>query len=154
MDSTQKSHDPVTLENQMKGGASWFFWIAGLSLINSIMLLTKTDMRFVVGLGLTDMATYLSKDLALTGKIISLAVTAAIAGLFLFFGVAARARKKWAFNTGMVIYGADAMLLVPGHDYLSIAFHVLALFFLVRGFIALKLMLKGSPAAVPGQTAG
>jgi hypothetical protein len=154
MDSAQKSFDPVALENRMKGGASWFFWIAGLSVINSIMLLTNTNMKFVVGLGITDIATYLSKDQALTGKILALAVTAAIAGLFVFFGVKARGRKKWAFIFGMVIYGADALLLILGLDYLTIAFHVFALFFLVRGYIALKLLLKAAPASASEQAAG
>ena len=37
-------------------GAGWFFWIAALSLINSIILLSGGDRHFVVGLGVTSIA--------------------------------------------------------------------------------------------------
>ena len=29
----------LALENQIKGGTSWFFWIAGLSILNTIIFL-------------------------------------------------------------------------------------------------------------------
>ena len=36
----------------------------------------------------------------------------------------------------MLLYAADGALLVLAHDYLSVAFHGLALFYMYRGFVA------------------
>ena len=38
---------------QLKSGASWFYWIAGLSLINSIAAVSGGSWRFILGLGIT-----------------------------------------------------------------------------------------------------
>src|SRR5437016_14082822 len=49
---TPAAADPV-LEKQLKSGGSWFYWIAGLSLINSAIALSGSGMRFILGLGVT-----------------------------------------------------------------------------------------------------
>ena len=43
------------VDAQMKKGANWFFWIAGLSVVNSVILLMEGDRHFVVGLGVTQL---------------------------------------------------------------------------------------------------
>ena len=40
-------------EAAFKGGANWFFWIAGLSVINSLIITFGGEMSFVIGLGIT-----------------------------------------------------------------------------------------------------
>jgi hypothetical protein len=40
------SNDAATLA--MKSGASWFYWIAALSLVNSIVAFTGSDWRFII----------------------------------------------------------------------------------------------------------
>jgi uncharacterized membrane protein YvbJ len=42
--------EKIQIERQMKSGAAWFFWIAGLSLINSIII--HSGWSFIIGLGL------------------------------------------------------------------------------------------------------
>lgn len=37
----------------IKGGANWFYWIAGLSIINTLIIFFNGDVNFIVGLGLT-----------------------------------------------------------------------------------------------------
>jgi len=37
-------------ENVMKAGASWFLWVAGLSMVNSILSLSGSGFRFIFGL--------------------------------------------------------------------------------------------------------
>ena len=49
---TATSRDPAT-EALLKSGASWFYWIAGLSLINSFIALSGSDYGFILGLGIT-----------------------------------------------------------------------------------------------------
>src|SRR4051794_40879026 len=45
-----------SLVQQGRNGANWFYWIAGLSLVNSVILLTGGNTFFFIGLGVTMMA--------------------------------------------------------------------------------------------------
>ena len=40
---------------QMKSGANWFYWIAGLSLVNSAIYAFGGDISFILGLAATQM---------------------------------------------------------------------------------------------------
>lgn len=44
------------LEQRMKSGANWFYWIAALSLVTSIISLAGGDWGFLVSLGVTQLA--------------------------------------------------------------------------------------------------
>src|ERR671937_537168 len=39
-----------------KAGAAWFYWIAGLSLLNTVMVMVEAKRTFAVGLGVTVVA--------------------------------------------------------------------------------------------------
>lgn len=43
----------IRLENQMKGGLIWFYWIAGLSFINLIIFILGSNINFADELGIT-----------------------------------------------------------------------------------------------------
>jgi len=45
--------EKLRVEQQLKGGASWFVWIAALSVINSVILLSGGTWSFIFGLGIT-----------------------------------------------------------------------------------------------------
>ena len=134
----------VKIEKQMKNGANWFFWIAGLSLINTIIFLFDGSVYFVVGLGVTQVVDglmyFASEDfgpeLAPFIQIVGLAINLVIMGIFLFFGFRARKAKRWAFITGLILYGLDVLILIWAVDLFSILFHALALFGLFQGLRA------------------
>src|SRR5438270_4545311 len=42
-------------ERQLRSGANWFYWIAGLSLLNTIIFMAGSDWHFVAGLGITQL---------------------------------------------------------------------------------------------------
>jgi hypothetical protein len=71
-------------------------------------------------------------------KIICGIINVGIAGLFVLFGLSAHKKHAWAFVVGMILYALDGLLFVLVGDYLAIGFHALALFFLYRGFKAMK----------------
>ena len=50
------SAESQILRQRAKNGSGWFFWIAALSLINSVILHNGGEMFFVVGLGITAVA--------------------------------------------------------------------------------------------------
>ena len=132
------------IEKQMKNGANWFFWITGLSLINTIIFLLDGSIYFVVGLGITQIVDglmyYAAEDfgpeLAPFIQIVGLAINLMILGIFLFFGLRARKGKRWAFITGLILYGLDVLILIWAMDLFSILFHAVAIFGLIQGLRA------------------
>jgi GYF domain 2 len=126
------------LEKQIKSGADWFFWIAGLSLINTFIGMGGGGVRFAIGLGITQVIDgMLGGQSGGVGSIIGMALSVLIAGMFILFGVFARKRQNWSFIVGMVLYALDGLLLVLlGGGILSIGFHGFALFCIFVGLRA------------------
>ena len=130
--------DPV-LEKQLKGGGSWFYWIAALSVVNSVLALSGSETRFILGLGITQIFDTIGQGLA-SGAGLALAVVldvlAAVA--FVFFGVFANKRHTWSFIVGMALYALDGLIYLIAQEWLGVGFHVFALFCLFRGFKACR----------------
>ncbi len=139
-------HDVVKLENQLKGGANWFFWIAGLSLVNSLVFWFDGSLNFIVGLGITQIvdgftsaiAAELLPNVGTVIKVIGFILVLGIAGVFALFGVMGRKRHQWALITGMILYAFDGLIFLFVGDILSLGFHVFALLGVWRGLRALK----------------
>jgi hypothetical protein len=126
------TRDPAT-EAQLKSGASWFYWIAGLSLINSIVAFTGSDWRFILGLGITQIFDAFGNDLGGAGKAVVLMLDLLAAGVLVFFGVFAHKRHLWAFVVGMVLIALDGLIFLFVQDWLGVGFHVFVLYCLFRG---------------------
>lgn len=168
----------IALENKIKAGVNWFFWIAGLSLVNTMIYLFGYTLTFVVGLGVTQIVdgflAGIASQLGETGILVRFAgfgIDALIAGIFVTFGILGRKHKKWAVITGMALYAVDAVILLFFRDIFGAGFHIFALVGLGTGLRAiheLKAMeipaidlrpLEGiarqaiqTPAATPQQT--
>jgi hypothetical protein len=124
----------------MRSGANWLLWVAGLSLVNSVLFWTGSTWAFAIGLGLTDAANAFGQLVitGTTGVVVALFVDALIAGGFAGLWQMAKQGAGWAFIVGMVVYGLDALLMAWATDWLSLAFHGLALYFIFRGFQACR----------------
>ncbi len=147
----------LAITARARSGANWFFWIAGLSIINSVLLRTGAKMQFIVGLGTTQLADGIGQAMkdqgaAAAGAVFSAVVSAFMVALFVIFGAYARKRAKWAFYVGMGIYAVDALLFLWVKDFLGIGFHAFVLYCLYKGLVAngelQKLELSLSPMAV------
>lgn len=134
---TPATGDPA-LVAQMKSGASWFYWIAALSLINSIASATGSNWRFIVGLGVTQVLDAMGTQFGGTARIVTLGLDIVVAGIFVLFGVFAHKRHLWAFITGMVLFAIDALLMLVFQDWISLAFHAFVLFCFFRGMQACR----------------
>lgn len=59
----------LELENALKSGANWFYWIAGLTLVNTIAAMSGSTWRFILGLAITQIVDVVAQDLGSTGRI-------------------------------------------------------------------------------------
>ncbi len=132
-------------DSVVMSGASWFWWIAGLSVVNTVMIHSGTDRTFVIGLGFTMLADIIFKDLMVVALVIDVVVLSVFAG----FGLMARKGHLWAFVTGIVLYTLDSLIYVLGQDWMSVGFHAFALFYMVRGALALRTALKAAANPPP-----
>jgi hypothetical protein len=119
---------------RMQAGAKWFYWIAGLSMINSLMVMSGTNLHFVIGLGVTSVVDGLAKHVGAAGSVLDIVINGCVAALFVLLGTFAVKAQKWAFLIGMVLYALDGVLCLGAKDFLSVAFHAYALFAIYRGF--------------------
>jgi hypothetical protein len=131
------------LEAQLQKGANWFFWIAGLSIVNTIILLMEGDRHFVVGLGITQFINGIAlavgqqnPDAALIGKAVAFVMTLIVAAVVAAFGFGARRGMGWIFVLGMGLYSLDGLLFVLFQDWMSVAFHLFCLWCIFGGLRA------------------
>lgn len=134
------SEDPILLA-QLKNGANWFYWIAALSLINSVIFAFEGNLSFVSGLAITQIVDALSDSAVAAGssetvKAIAIIVDLLFAALFALIGYYANKGMSWVFIVGIIIYGFDALLCLLIESYLGAGFHLFVLFFVVSGFLA------------------
>lgn len=127
----------AALEAQRRSGGQWFYWVAGLSLINSVLALTGQDWRFLLGLGVTQLIQELGRDSEGTGMTAGL-VGLAVIGLFVFLGHRAVQGHGWAFVLGMVFFALDGALFLVTRDWVGVGFHAFALAMIFRGYAAAR----------------
>jgi len=128
------------LEQRMKSGANWFYWIAALSLVTSIISLAGGTWAFLVSLGVTqlvDAVANVGADRVGWGvKLIALVFDLVAAGLFALLGMFAGKRNTWAFVVGMALYLLDALVCLFIGFWLGLAFHAFALYSIFGGYKA------------------
>lgn len=132
------------LEARMRSGASWFYWIAGLSLINSIASLMGADWGFIVGLGVTQIVDAFARGLGGAAFAVAITLNLLIAGMFILFGVFAHKRQLWSFIVGMVLYTFDGLIFAIASDWLAAGFHAFVLFWLFQGLRAASQLRAGA----------
>jgi uncharacterized protein DUF4339 len=129
--------DPA-IEAHLKSNASWFYWIAGLSLINSIAAFTGGGWRFILRLGITEYIEDFGHSLGGDARMVVFILEVLAAGVFILFGVFAHKRHTWAFIVGMFLYALDGLIILNEQDWIGLAFHAFVLFCLFRGFQACR----------------
>ena len=128
-------------------GAGWFFWIAALSLVNSLILHGGGDRHFVVGLGVTFIADLIAKavadqnpDIATVAKVIAFGFDVFVAAIVCLFGWLSRRPVLPIFVVGMILYLLDGLIYLLVRDWMSVGFHAFVLFGMWNGFNAYRQM--------------
>ena len=115
----QKAPNPIAQAIVIRG-AKWFYWIVGLSIVNSLLAMGGAPIRFVFGLGLTQFV---------PGYIASVPVLV----FFALCGYFGSKLQKWPFIIGGILYLLDAGLCLLVQDYISVAVHAYVLFRIYQG---------------------
>ncbi len=139
----------VAVEQRLKGAASWFYWIAGLSLLNSIIVMAGGQVHFIIGMGVTTVVDVVAKQAGGIGLAAGMVINVFVAALCAAFGVLGMRRKTWALWVGMALYTFDGLLLLLFQDWLSVAFHAYALFRISQGLGAIKELAALEPKPAP-----
>ncbi len=128
-----------------QNGAKWFYWIAGLSLVNTLLSLFGAGIVFVIGLGITQLADGIAAAAAqeypntsMIFHTIAILFNASIAGIYVLFGYFALKMQSWAFIVGMILFSLDSLLSVLIQDWIGFGFHIFALIFIFKGYTAMK----------------
>jgi len=123
---------------QMKSGASWFYWVAVLSMVNSVSAFAGSTWRFILGLGITQVIDEFGYKLGTAGRGVALVLDLLAAGVLVLFGIFGNKGHSWAFIVGMILFALDGVLFLLVQDWLGVGFHAFILFCLFRGFKACR----------------
>ena len=104
-------------------GANWLFLIGGLSVVNTVSLISGSQWLFLGGLGITELAAAIALQFGTKGQLIGLFMNLWATAFFVCLGVFARKGQKWAFITGMALYAADALVVLFLQQWIMILFH-------------------------------
>ncbi len=124
-----------TLTEEIQKAANWFYWIAGLSAVNSLIFYFSKDIYFVVGLGITQFVEGIFSELTNGQSLTALVINLIIAGFFILIGFMSNKFKKWAFLTGITLYTLDALLYIIFKEWMAVGFHIFVLVIIIKGFL-------------------
>jgi hypothetical protein len=135
----------LSLQEQGRRGANWFYWVAGLSLVNSLLTHLGGNIRFVVGMGVSSAADSIAAigakehpAQAAIFRAMAIAFAVLASAIVVLFGWLANRRYIAFFAIGMVLYLLDGLLLLLFRQWLSVGFHAFVLFCMFGGLMAYR----------------
>jgi hypothetical protein len=131
------------LQARVDRSARWFYWIAGLTVVNSVCVMMKAQLYFPVGLGITQgiegLVVYLANEVSHQywgiAQAIGLVFGVLTAGICAGFGELSRRRSIW-FVVGMSLYALDGLLYLAVNDWIGVGMHLFVLYFMYLGLRA------------------
>ena len=139
---------PVIL--RMRRGAGWFLTIGLLSGVNSLLQIFGAKIRFIFGLGITQVIDAMGHGAGQDGMILTIAVDGIFIVMLILCSKWAKAGSQGAFLAGMIAYALDGVLLVIFRVYIDAAVHAYALFMIWQGFAAARELAQMQQAVQPG----
>jgi cation transport ATPase len=124
------------LRDESRSAANYFFWAAGLAALGTG--LAPVRLGFLVNIGAFDLLSFYGRPM---GPLYPLAMYSAAAAWLIALvtlGIAGRGGYRWAFFAGMVLYGADMLILIAMFSLWAFGVHAFFLFRWFQGQKALK----------------
>ncbi|MBX9940017.1 MAG: hypothetical protein K2Y32_12225 [Candidatus Obscuribacterales bacterium] len=124
------------LEAAFRSSASWFFWMAGCTVVNLFMFITKSN--FGLALGMSDslivaVVNLLRPPAGDAGALIVIASNVLYIALMAVFGIFAGKGKVWAFAMGISLALIDGIYCLSGGEYIGTIVHGMAVWFIFSG---------------------
>lgn len=149
----------MLLLKRAKDGINWFYWVAALSIINTIIFVTGSTPNFFLGLGVTQLVNDYTVLVANGTQIAPLmrwvagAIDLLLAGIFIFFGYRGqRSYRSWIV-AGIMLYTLDGLIFLAFSVWLGVIVHAFAIYNLVRGLRAMDRLNQMRPPGPPRQPA-
>jgi hypothetical protein len=139
---------PVIL--RMRRGAGWFLTIAVLSGVNSLLQIFDAKIRFIFGLGITQVVDAVAHGMGQAGTIVIVVVDGLFIVMLILCSRWAKAGSQGAFLGGMIAYALDGVLLLLFSRWLDAAVHAYALWMIWQGYRASRELAQMEEAAQPG----
>ncbi len=134
-----------TLESQIRTGTSWWWSVAGFSLVNTVLVRVGSEYVFCVGLLFTEFSDYGATKYAHEAGaaanpwviVASYVFDALLIGGFTLVARSCDRRRAWVVLAGLVIYALDTALLTTSGITVSLFVHGLTLWYGFRAFRAI-----------------
>jgi hypothetical protein len=130
----------LRLEKRMISSAQWFYWIAILSVVNSVVNLMRQDELSLFGRTSSVFVNQVASGLARRHpdwfgifQGVALGFACCAAGGFALIGRASIRRETWCYIIGIALYALDTILALVFQHYLMAVFHVIVLYLLNVG---------------------
>ena len=131
------------IQNKIKKAANWFYWIAALSIINSILNFdTPSNIGFTAALGISQIVDGFIMDLYGSYHYYATIINVLISLVIAVIGYNARKANKTAFIIGLNVYALDGILFFYYNIWINFAFHILVLYFIYQGIPAINELKK------------
>ncbi len=139
---------PVIL--RMRRGAGWFLTIALLSGVNSVLQIFDAKIRFIFGLGITQVVDGIARGMGQGGTIVIVVVDGLFILMLILCSRWAKTGSQGAFLGGMIAYALDGVLLLLFSMWLDAAVHAYALWMIWQGYTASRELAQMQQATQPG----
>ena len=151
-----QSMSPGDAWAMIRRSAHWFWWIAGLSLLNSIAAIFQSKYSMALGLGITqvfDALFYYSDDgsarsISTAMHIVHFVLVMVPISLFYLLGRWSAQGNRAAWIAGLVLFLLDGGIFLLAADWIGVGIHAFVLFMLWGGLGALK-QVRAAEAAMP-----
>ena len=139
---------PIIL--RMRRGAGWFLTIALLSGVNSVLQIFDAKIRFIFGLGITQVVDAVAHQMGQGGTFVIVVVDGLFIVMLILCSRWAKTGSQRAFLGGMMAYALDGVLLLLFSIWLDAAVHAYALRMIWQGYTASRALAQMQQAAQPG----
>jgi hypothetical protein len=143
---------PGGAKRQASVGAQWFYWIAGLSVLNSLLASAHAGIQFIFGLGITRLIDELRAAWLPDWSYLNVALSVAVAGVFVLIGWIAGKGYRAAYLVGLALYILDALIFIifPRQImWLPLLVHAYLSYRIVQGFLATRALQAAASPAPP-----
>jgi hypothetical protein len=134
----------------MRRGAGWFLTIALLSGVNSVLQIFDAKIRFIFGLGITQVVDGIARGMGQGGTMVIVVVDGLFILMLILCSRWAKTGSQGAFLGGMIAYALDGVLLLLFSMWLDAAVHAYALWMIWQGFTASRELAQMQQATQPG----